>query len=948
MVFAVLKLVILVSLCSCVLGVSQRTVADKYGTVYGCPVCPKDQVCAGPADEKKCVMPKSVGKRCGHDPFWICQSGLTCEEGFCKVPKGKDCKPKGSICVDGTVCAGTDVTKKCVVPKRVRKRCGQDVFSVCQKQLVCEEGFCKNPERGDCKTEDSLCVDGTVCVGTDMKKKCVKPISLRRKCGQTPFSVCKKGLVCEEGFCKIPEGRDCAVDNPLCVDDTICVGTDMKKKCVKPISLRRKCGQTPFSVCKKGLVCEEGFCKIPEGRNCAVDNPLCVDDTICVGTDMKKKCVKPISLRRKCGQTPFSVCKKGLVCEEGFCKIPEGRDCAVDNPLCVDDTICVGTDMKKKCVKPISLRRKCGQTPFSVCKKGLVCEEGFCKIPEGRNCAVDNPLCVDDTICVGTDMKKKCVKPISLRRKCGQTPFSVCKKGLVCEEGFCKIPEGRDCAVDNPLCVDDTICVGTDMKKKCVKPISLRRKCGQTPFSVCKKGLVCEEGFCKIPEGRNCAVDNPLCVDGTTCAGTKSVKKCVRPKDVRMRCGKNPFAVCKKDLVCEDGLCKIPRNGDCTAKGSLCIDGTVCIGTNQKRKCLMLGGMNKPCGPGTLCPRGLQCVGGFCRMPKIPVGGSCLKPGSICVDGSICAGTPRKKVCVKPKSIEQKCGRSPFWVCKRGLHCIRGICKKKIPHGGNCLRKGAFCAHGTVCVGTSRVKRCVIPGPAGYRCGKNPFMVCRKGLKCQHGLCRLRKGRRCGFKNAFCEEGTVCSKHKKRCVVWTGCGKRCSSSHGCRRGLTCEKGICKIPVGGQCYSEGSICVRGSVCAGYGLNKRCVMLKKRGQRCGTNPYSMCHHGLKCEQGTCKVAAGGDCKPSHSTCIRGYECAGHRYRKRCVKPKEEGAPCGHHSLWVCKTGLKCVYGRCRKIRVVGLGGDCGGSNCACGRGLICVWKHGRKVCVRRSAH
>eukprot|EP00178_Gracilaria_changii_P001153 TRINITY_DN1162_c0_g1_i1.p1 TRINITY_DN1162_c0_g1~~TRINITY_DN1162_c0_g1_i1.p1 ORF type:complete len:930 (-),score=56.66 TRINITY_DN1162_c0_g1_i1:720-3509(-) len=927
MTFAVLKFAIFVSLYCSVFGTTERTVASKYGEGYECPVCPKNKICAGIAHRKACVYPKSIGERCGDNPFSVCDKGLECKSNICVhelVGLGMNCTPKGSMCEPGTTCVGPAGLKLCMKTIGKGKRCGHSAYAICEAGLGCIDNICvdKIPLGKSCLSKEAMCVDGAVCAGTNEKKLCVMPKSVRQRCGHDPFWVCQPGLTCEEGFCKIPRGKDCTPKGSLCVDGTKCAGSDDEKRCVTPKRVRQRCGQDPFAVCAMGLTCEDGFCKNPKGSDCSAKDSLCVDDTVCAGTDMKRRCVMPVDVKHRCGQTPFAVCKKGLVCEEGLCKIPKGSDCTAVNSLCVDNTICAGTDTKRKCVSGAGLRMRCEQTPFSVCKEGFVCEEGFCKIPKGGNCKVDNPLCVDNTVCAGTDIRKKCVTPRDLRKRCGQNPFVVCKKGLVCEEGTCKIRKGGNCtSVENPLCVDDNVCAGTDMQKKCVTPVNVRKRCGQNPFSVCKAGLVCEEGFCKIPKGGDCSIENPLCVDDTVCIGTNKVKKCVKPTDVGNRCGKSAFSVCKEGLVCEEGVCKIAKNGDCTAKGSLCVDNTTCIGTDKKKKCVMANGIKEPCGKDSLsiCQTGLQCIGGFCRKPRIPIGGSCLKPGSICTHGTVCVGNSRMKRCVKPMSIGQQCGRHLLSVCKSGLHCIHGICKKLVHHGGDCGRKGTVCTRGTVCGGTAAMRRCVKPRPVGYRCGSNPFWVCMRGLSCRRGFCTPPKP-----------------------VGLTGCGKKCKSSSGCDRGLTCELGLCKIPIGGQCSSKGSICVSKGACVGDGSRKRCVTLKGRGQRCGTTPFSMCRHGLKCEQGICKVAVGGSCTPSRSVCVSGSTCVGHRYRKRCVVLREAGARCGYHS-WVCKKGLRCVHGRCRK-RIVGLGGDCGSSTCACGRGLMCVWKHGRKICVK----
>ncbi|PXF39691.1 hypothetical protein BWQ96_10608 [Gracilariopsis chorda] len=554
-------------------------VRTAYNPRRACQFCPENKVCAGRGRVRRCVTPMTVGKSCRVDPFWVCAKGLKCQKNVCVdqslIVRG-DCTRPYSFCPRGSVCAGTEERKLCVQPIRLGSQCGKNQFFVCESGLECVDGICtapKVPEGGNCLTARSVCVDGTVCAGTNTRKKCVTPMSVGGRCGQDPFWICEAGLDCVDGTCtkpKIPKGGDCLPEGSVCVDGTVCAGTDTKKQCVTLMSVGGRCGQDPFWICEAGLDCVDGTCtkpKIPKGGDCLPEGSVCVDGTICAGTDTKKQCVTPMSVGGRCGQDPFWICEAGLDCVDGTCtkpKIPKGGDCLPEGSVCVDGTICAGTDTKKQCVTPMSVGGRCGQDPFWICEAGLDCVDGTCtkpKIPKGGDCLPEGSVCVDGTICAGTDTKKQCVTPMSVGGRCGQDPFWICEAGLDCVDGTCtkpKIPKGGDCLPEGSVCVDGTICAGTDTKKQCVTPMSVGGRCGQDPFWICESGLVCEGGLCakpRIPLGGDCKPEGSVCEDGLICAGDNGLKKCVKGMGEGDRCGLDPFWVCKPGLTCVHRIC---------------------------------------------------------------------------------------------------------------------------------------------------------------------------------------------------------------------------------------------------------------------------------------------------------------------------------------------------------------------------------------------------------
>eukprot|EP00171_Calliarthron_tuberculosum_P001483 IDg1483t1 len=154
-----------------------------------------------------------------------------------------------------------------------------------------------------------------------------------------------------------------------------------------------------------------------------------------------------------------------------------------------------------------------------------------------------------------------------------------------------------------------------------------------------------------------------------------------------------------------------------------------------------------------------------------------------CPRGKVCAGPPHLKICVKPMALNGQCGTDPFWVCGRGLRCVKNRCQRRF---AVCPR----CTHGFVCAGTRTHKRCVKPMVMNGRCGNDPFWVCGRGLRCVKNRCR-RRFAIC----PRCRHGLVCAgtRTHKRCVKPMGVNGRCGTDPFwvCGRGLRCVRHKCR-------------------------------------------------------------------------------------------------------------------------------------------------------------
>lgn len=153
------------------------------------------------------------GESCGSDPFWVCGTGLSCKSNICRpdvVKVGGICLAKESQCEQGAVCAGTSTSKRCVMPMEENENCRSDPFWVCNTGLSCRNNTCRNnigrkplvKVGRSCLAEGSECEPGTVFVGTQTSKRCVKPLEEGVSCGNDVFGVCRKGLTCRNNACR--------------------------------------------------------------------------------------------------------------------------------------------------------------------------------------------------------------------------------------------------------------------------------------------------------------------------------------------------------------------------------------------------------------------------------------------------------------------------------------------------------------------------------------------------------------------------------------------------------------------------------------------------------------------------------------------------------------------------------------------------------------------------
>lgn len=529
---------------------------------------------------------KTEGQKCGRSSIQICSKELVCAKSVCQVPNTqlkKDCLPEGSICAVGTVCAGMEEEKKCVIPMTDGKRCGRDPFWVCDDGLECANNTCRHPlvpPGGDCLPEHSICMDGYICVGRENKKMCKKPMMEGENCGKDPFWVCHESLTCVDNKCAhpaVPPKGDCLPEGSVCEEGTICTGTEKKRKCVMPMTEGKNCGTDPFWVCEEYLECVRNRCRrppvLPEG-DCLHENSVCTEGYSCVGRNNKKKCKKPMTKGEKCGTDPFWVCEEGLQCMKRKCvlpPVPPKGDCLPEGSVCEDGYVCAGTKQKKKCVVPMPVDKRCGNDPLWVCEAHLQCIDGTCRnkdaiISPGGDCSYSGAICHAGTICKFVrGSRSRCLWPTAIGRDCDSLRKRIlCEKDFSCVNGVCKtvlMERGATCSIDNDVCGPGLRCAHVPrMGTICQRAVGVNSSCGGTNNNlVCHYGLQCAaSGVCEhvmLRRGNRCEGVSSLCPSGTTCIGGRLEKRCMPARRLKKSCGIKWWQVCGDGLYCVDGSC---------------------------------------------------------------------------------------------------------------------------------------------------------------------------------------------------------------------------------------------------------------------------------------------------------------------------------------------------------------------------------------------------------
>jgi len=370
---------------------------------------------------------------------------------------------------------------------------------------------------------------------------------------------------------------------------------------------------------------------------------------------------------------------------------------------------------------------------------------------------------------------------------------------------------------------------------------------------------------CPIYEDRAAACfDSYDCPIGAYCGSdgwchfeSDRTPRCNAPGD----CGFNQ--TCGADRYCHPG--------DCSAPGTGCVAGYVCVESDD------FGHVCVPRGDGGADDAGPDDGGLDAGDDASPDGPDYCGAPADCASGETCGADGR--------CHEGDCGTHPCvngFVCEQGEtgpRCVRGNpqacasddeCGGKLCLDGLCTdaafacSDGTQCASGRACVEGRCTARCTSDAgcPAGFGCNEG-LGVCIEVLEpcaktadcggadrvCVDGACVPR----CGVGKS-CAAGSVCVDNG--CVPKAGIAVACDvegSGEGCGTGEICLRHACyrscEAPNDDACEAAPSFDACKSVTTGSGTYAVCADTGSLGDECDIATGTSCDAGFVCIDGTC---------------------------------------------------------------------------------------------------
>lgn len=725
----------------------------------------------------------------------------------------------------------------------------------------------------------------------------------------------RKNIVCYQGKCYIRVNYSCSSKLPVkCEPHTRCI----RGRCRHIARVGQACRRPGphYRECDTNLVCIGHVCRIREKKTCTRHPKLCRPETLCVGPRQRKQCRKPMGPGKRCQVDPYWFCQKKLLCQHRICRVGNGGSCLSGGKAlpCAKGLICVGGKTKKFCRRLTGPGGKCRGTGQSTCQQGLKCESRICKVPQSKSCLRNGKSvpCVSGTVCVGRSNHKVCKKPMGPGGRCQVDPFWVCLRGLTCQKRVCKIPEKSDCSRARNHCISGTKCVGTSRRKQCRRPNGPGGQCRPSSFGFCGMGLACQQHVCRIRNNQACNRNPKLCVSGLKCVGPSKKKRCRRPQGFRQTCRPNSYHICADGLTCDNGICRKSINAKCLSQTNGCVKAAVCVGPRNNLRCQKPINVGDRCNPKNLflaCSKGLVCDGNICRIRE---GQSCIRNTNRCQQGTKCVGTSRRKLCKKPMKVGGRCAVDPSWFCDKGLICQEKVCRLR--ENAVCTSNLKLCAKGLHCVGPSRRKECRRPIPVGGQCRRNnSYNRCINGSSCDNSRCRLGLNGPCKRTPAFCARNLHCvgNGKNKRCRKPVEVGKKCNKDPKwtCRKGLVCEKHICKLQEGTECNNRlNKYCKSSTKCVGRPGQRRCRKQVQLNGVCNDN-QNLCIGSLACDAvgnpRRCKLPPNANCRKAPNSCVSGTRCV----NGKCQRPLQAGGNCNNRNGGLCGVNLICQSNICR---------------------------------------
>ncbi|XP_070177442.1 uncharacterized protein [Littorina saxatilis] len=774
--------------------------------------CHVDHICA----DTLCKV--NAGGDCTGTYSAFCVEGTVCDGGACKLLINQDCTGKESLCRFGAACDPEQARCKWILRQQcptgdciagtqcdLLSKCKLLVGDACADTLDCPAGSQCNLVAGGkkcvCGGSSGLCDSQVGFAGGDCAEGTSKCLALNLECtngqcvcehGYTVFSAdftcrvavnficsttpdCNTGLECVSGTCKLLTGERCTQGANECKSLDVC-GVDN----VCRVKVNKDCSNHPL-LCQSGATCNSGLCKLKKGARCAVvRGNECASGTTCTADQHNKDAVKRCRLKpgQSCLGTDRRNCEEDTVCVKDVCKLRLQSDCVGANTaLCRSETTCDNSKCK------YVLGNNCANT--SQCISTGVCDakDSTCRAKKGVSCKINRQECLSGGTCVpqsGGGSRCQCTVHPNVNQEAAEcdpkpnvvggscTANSCIDPNAVCDKGICTCVNGRtfeistytcgfgpgdDCKNDSTGCNFGTIC---DRTGACM--LTLGQSCFGKRRPFCGTGLVCEEDICKMSLNMDCT-DNPdLCMTGTVCGVNEN---CKLPRG--SNCGDT--SVCVGGANCEDNKC-------------ICIDG---ISLANGLVCEpLIGKVNGKCTDGTSCEDShaicnttvnlCKCEEGFAPEPTTQTCGlatneTCTDNPLSCLVGSTC------------DPITATCRLQLGQICDKDTDCVTGtICDTdgtcKIAFNGTCSPFGSDCASGTFCdslkkcrYGKSHVCKVTEECSAGAMC-QSAYCVCSRDISSTHGvICEPKSGRigsDCGVV-AVCDAslGGICGPTQK-------------------------------------------------------------------------------------------------------------------------------------------------------------------------------------------
>lgn len=430
-----------------------------------------------------------------------------------------------------------------------------------------------------------------------------------------------------------------------------------------------------------------------------------------------------------------------------------------------------------------------------------------------RPASATGTRCDADLACTAGD---RCVPTVAAGAECDPTGvINACAMGTACRglPGASGIPT-------NPRCVADGALAGT---------------CRAAPPR-CDTGLGCSTiGQCvpQVAAGAACGAvrDADVCVSGTSCQVSGTGRLCVADGALNGAC-RTTASPCDTGLGCtRAGLCltvvAVGAACDFTGSTNVCAAASSCQGSPGLYRCVADGVLGGQCRASMGCDAGLGCnTMNFC-VTGVAAGATCdpSSVSSVCVSGSVCAGSPGMYRCQLDGTLGGRC-RAAAPRCDTGLGCGTDRCVPTVAAGAACdpARTANVCADASSCItGTSGASTCVADGTAGGRC-RATGTPCNAGFGCGGDRCVpvVAAGAACDPSRTanVCADATSCiagMMGTATCVADGVAGGRCrGTAMPCNTGLGCGAGqrcVTAVAMGAACDPLGvtNACVSPARC-----------------------------------------------------------------------------------------------------------------------------------------